>query len=119
VGNPARPQRLAHLVKTDGQSSAEWDPHAFVYWPQTGIAVLPVNSWTNGQINADALVLSVGNDQITERGIVTQPAAPSGAGQPGITRSLIIGPDLWTVSEGGLMVNDLATLSWQAWIPNQ
>ena len=41
------------------------------------------------------------------------------AGQAGITRSLIIGTDLWTVSDGGLMVNDLATLSSQAWIPNQ
>ena len=119
VSNPASPRRLAHLVKTNFQSSAESDPHAFLYWPQTGTAVLPVNSWTNGQVNAGAVVLNVAHNQITERGTITQPTTPPDAGQPGITRSLIIGTDLWTVSDGGLMVNDLATLSSQAWIPNQ
>ena len=119
VSNPAHPRRLAHLVNTNLQSSAESDPHAFVYWPQTGTAVLPVTSWTTGQVSASALVLSVEYNQVTQRGTVTQPAAPSGASQVGITRSLIIGPDLWTVSDRGLMVNDLATLSSQAWIPNQ
>jgi hypothetical protein len=119
VSNPGRPRRLAHLVKTNFQSGAESDPHAFLYWPQTGTAVLPVNSWTKGQFNAGALVLNVTDNQIIERGTVTQPTPPSDAGQAGITRSLIIGPDLWTVSDGGLMVNDLATLSSHSWIPNQ
>ncbi len=119
VSNPASPRRLAHLVKTNFKSSAESDPHAFLYWPQTGTAVLPVNSWTKGQVSAGAIVLSVAHNQITERGTVTQPTAPSDAGPVGITRSLIIGPDLWTVSDGGLMVNDLATLRPQAWIPHQ
>jgi hypothetical protein len=78
-----------------------------------------VTPWTNGQIAASDLVLSVDHNQITEHGTVTQPAAPAVPGQAGITRSLIIGPDLWTVSDRGLMVNDLATLSGQSWIPNQ
>lgn len=119
VSNPAHPRRLAHFVKTNDQSSAESDPHAFLYWPQTGTAVLPVTSWTNGQIDASAFVLHVEDNQITEHGNVTQPAARPDASAAGITRSLIIGPDLWTVSDGGLMVNDLATLSSRAWIPNQ
>jgi hypothetical protein len=119
VSNPSHPRRLAHLVKTNVQTSAESDPHAFVYWPQTGTAVIPVTPWTNGQIAASDLVLSVDHNQITEHGTVTQPAAPAVPGQAGITRSLIIGPDLWTVSDRGLMVNDLATLSGQSWIPNQ
>ena len=78
-----------------------------------------MNSWTNGQVTAGALVLNVAHNQITEHGTITQPTTPPDAGQAGITRSLIIGTDLWTVSDGGLMVNDLATLSSQAWIPNQ
>jgi hypothetical protein len=119
VSNPASPRRLAHLVKTNFQSSAESDPHAFLYWPQIGTAVLPVNSWTNGQVSAGALVLSVAHHQITEHGTVTQPTAPPESGEAGIIRSLIIGHDLWTVSDRGLMVNDLATLNPQAWIPNQ
>ena len=78
--------------------------------------MLPVNSWTNGQVSAGALVLSVAR-QITEHGTVTQPTAAPESGEAGITRSLIIGHDLWTVSDRGLMVNDLATLNPQAWIP--
>jgi Beta propeller domain len=119
VSNPSHPQRLAHLVKTDLQSGAEWDPHAFLYWPQSGTAVLPVNSWTSGTFSGAAMVLTVADSRIILRGSVIQPRAPGFAGQAGITRSLVIGEDLWTVSADGLLVSDLATLSRQAWIPNQ
>jgi hypothetical protein len=119
VSNPSHPQRLAHLVKTDLQSGAEWDPHAFLYWPQSGTAVLPVNSWTNGTFSAAAMVLTVADSQVIVRGTVTQPTAPGFDGEAGIARSLVIGEDLWTVSDDGLLVSDLATLARQAWIPNQ
>src|SRR5439155_18081685 len=49
VSDPSSPQRMARLVKTDFQSNSEWDPHAFLYWPQTGTAILPVKSWQGGQ----------------------------------------------------------------------
>jgi hypothetical protein len=32
-------------------------------------------------------------------------------------RSVVIGDDLWTVSDDGLMVSDLSTLGQRAWIP--
>jgi uncharacterized secreted protein with C-terminal beta-propeller domain len=116
VGNPSHPLRIAHLVKTSLQSGAEWDPHAFLFWPQTGAAVLPVSTWQNGQFRASALVLRAAESQITIRGSVTQPST-SPYGQAGIMRSLVIGDDLWTVSDDGLMVSDLSTLGQRAWIP--
>ncbi|HEY3088900.1 MAG TPA: beta-propeller domain-containing protein [Jatrophihabitantaceae bacterium] len=115
VGNPSHPLRIAHLVKTNLQSGAEWDPHAFLYWPQTGAAVLPVSTWQSGQFRASALVLRVGGSQIAIRGSVTQPST-SRYGQAGIMRSVVIGDDLWTVSDDGLMVSDLSTLGRRAWI---
>jgi uncharacterized secreted protein with C-terminal beta-propeller domain len=116
VGSPSHPLRIAHLVRTNFQSGAEWDPHAFLYWPQTGAAVLPVSTWQNGQSRASAVVLRVAESQITIRGSVTQPST-STYGQAGIMRSVVIGDDLWTVSDDGLMVSDLSTLGQRAWIP--
>jgi uncharacterized secreted protein with C-terminal beta-propeller domain len=115
VSNPSHPLRIAHLVKTNLQSGAEWDPHAFLYWPQTGATVLPVSTWQSGQFRASALVLRVGGSQIAIRGSVTQPST-STYGQAGIMRSVVIGDDLWTVSDDGLMVSDLSTLGRRAWI---
>lgn len=113
VHDPAHPRRLAQLVKNDFQSAAEFDPHAFLYWPNTGTAVLPVNSWTNGSYSQAALVLAVGASGITVAGTVTQ---PGGVGQGGITRAMVIGDELWTLSDSGLMVSDLGSLTTRAWI---
>jgi uncharacterized secreted protein with C-terminal beta-propeller domain len=113
VHDPAHPRRLAQLVKTDFQSAAEFDPHAFLYWPTTGTAVLPVNSWTNGGYTQSALVLDISVSGIAVAGTIGQ---PGGAGQAGITRAMVIGDALWTLSDSGLMVSDLRSLTTRAWI---
>jgi beta propeller domain-containing protein len=113
VRDPAHPTRLAQLVKNDFHSEAESDPHAFLYWPATGAAVLPVNSWTGTDYQASALVLHVSDSAITEQGTVEQPLSD----QPlGISRTLMIGSDLWTMSPAGLQVSNAGTLARQAWI---
>jgi uncharacterized secreted protein with C-terminal beta-propeller domain len=113
VHDPAHPRRLAQLIKTDFHSAAEFDPHAFLYWPTTGTAVLPVNSWTTGSYTQSALVLTVGASGIAVAGTITQPGA---AGPMGITRAMVIGDQLWTVWDSGLMVSDLGSLTAEAWI---
>ncbi len=45
VSDPANPTRLQQLVLGSGGSSAEYDPHAFLWWDQTGTAVLPVQTY--------------------------------------------------------------------------
>jgi uncharacterized secreted protein with C-terminal beta-propeller domain len=40
VHDPANPQRLSTLP-IGGSSEAEWDHHAFLYWPEDGTIVLP------------------------------------------------------------------------------
>ncbi|NUU26188.1 MAG: hypothetical protein HOV68_32505, partial [Streptomycetaceae bacterium] len=44
VGNLANPARLANYAVTMGNSEAELDPHAFLYWPATGTLVIPLQS---------------------------------------------------------------------------
>jgi uncharacterized secreted protein with C-terminal beta-propeller domain len=113
VSDPAHPRRLAQLVKTDFHSAAEFDPHAFLYWPATGTAVLPVNSWTNGGYTQSALVLTISTSGIAVAGTISQ---PGGSDQVGITRAMVIGDELWTLSDSALMVSDLGSLTMRAWI---
>jgi uncharacterized secreted protein with C-terminal beta-propeller domain len=114
VHDPAHPRRLAQVVKQNVHANAEWDPHAFLYWPATGMLVLPANGWSGNAYFANALVLRVSDSTITARGWIEQP--PDDQQQSGIQRSMIIGNDLWTLSGSGLQVNTASSLVKQSWI---
>lgn len=124
VSDPANPRRLSQMFQKDSGSEAEWDPHAFLYWAKTGMAVLPLNTWNGAeQTNGSALVLKIDDSAVTRTGTIVHPKPkPAGnadfvAYDPGIRRSIVIGDSLWTVSDLGLKVSDLNGLADQAWIP--
>ncbi|WP_113699340.1 beta-propeller domain-containing protein [Nonomuraea lactucae] len=119
VRDPANPRRMSQLFQKDSGSEAEWDPHAFLYWPKTGLAVVPISSYAQESYQAGALALKIGDSAVTKLGLITHPPMRQGrsAYQPGIQRSIVIGDTLWTVSEGGVKVNDAASLADRAWIP--
>ncbi|MGI5246426.1 beta-propeller domain-containing protein [Dactylosporangium sp. CA-139066] len=106
VHDMAAPGRLSQFQVPGTASAAEWDPHAFLYWPATGQLVLPMT-------RSGALVLSVGDKAIAKTGTITHP----GSQYTMIERSLVIGGTLWTMSAAGLQANDLSTLAQQAWLP--
>jgi len=112
VANAAAPNRLAQHQIEGGSSEVEYDPHAFLYWPQRNLVVVPVtdSSPTKAQQPTYALVLRLDAGGITEVGRV---AHPNGM----IRRSLVIGDELWTLSDAGLMVSDLGSVVQRAWIP--
>ncbi|MEO3886005.1 beta-propeller domain-containing protein [Nonomuraea sp. B5E05] len=116
VSDPASPRRLSQLFQKDSGSEAEWDPHAFLYWPRTGLAVIPLRSGDE----SGALALKIDDSGVSKLGMIRHPAqrGENERGfQPGIQRSVVIGDSLWTVSPQGVQVNDAATLAEQAWIP--
>ncbi|MEO3799115.1 beta-propeller domain-containing protein [Nonomuraea sp. B1E8] len=116
VSDPASPRRLSQLFQKDSGSEAEWDPHAFLYWPRTGLAVLPLRSGDE----SGALALKISDSGVSKLGMIRHPAqrGENERGfQPGIQRSVVIGDSLWTVSPQGVQVNDATTLAEQAWIP--
>ncbi len=97
-----------------GRSSAEWDHHAFLWWPPEGIAVLPIRDWKNDK--AEAVLLKIENGDLEEFGRITH----SERGSPPdakpefmipIERSLIVGGEIWTYSRGQLQANLMADLS--------
>jgi uncharacterized secreted protein with C-terminal beta-propeller domain len=107
VRDPANPRRLSAYKVGQGSSEAEFDPHAFLYWPASGLTVLPVSRAAAGE----ALVLSVRADEVRRLGAVNQPGPYSN-----IRRALIIGGTLWTMSDAGVQASDATTLSDQAWV---
>jgi hypothetical protein len=143
VADPASPQRLATFALSGAHSDAEFDPHAFLYWPASRLVVVPIQmpygvvsppsvpgqpSTSGGGAEepgglapspdgSGALVLRIGSGAITQTGFIRQPVSSGGYGDTAIERSLVIGNTLWTVSGAGLLASDLSTLRQQSWIP--
>jgi uncharacterized secreted protein with C-terminal beta-propeller domain len=117
VASPERPKLLDRLRQHHRGSAAQYDPHAFLYWPASRIAVLPISSW-NADASGAALVVHVGTDHLSVVGTIRNPAVSStDSYDTGIERTLVIRNRLWTMSSAGLRVSDLHTLDRQAWVP--
>lgn len=144
VSDLAAPIRLAVYSMQFGHSEAEFDPHAFLYWPSSSLLVIPVqlpyaetpqpmptpvpqggtlpgrtlqNTGAEYWPTTEAVVLHVGSNGFTALGTIAHPVTPANPYGGQIRRSLIVGNELWTLSEAGLKANDMATLTPLAWVP--
>ncbi|WBB78377.1 beta-propeller domain-containing protein [Micromonospora sp. WMMD882] len=112
VTDPAKPTRIARYDQPELRSTADHDPKALLYWPATGLLVLPVV--THEWAGRGAVVLRADGTTLTEVGRITHPGDERRAG---IERSLMVGDTLWTVSGAGLKATDPGTLADRAWLP--
>ncbi|HEX2361222.1 MAG TPA: beta-propeller domain-containing protein [Jiangellaceae bacterium] len=133
VADAASPARLDTFLMPGGWSDAEHDPHAFLYWPDDELVVLPV--WWEGGASVEpgptdikpfvaqaggAVVVRIDGNSLSEVGSLThvRSAAESQfAVDPTIRRSLVIGDTLWTLSPSGALASDLDDLDELAWVP--
>ena len=109
VSDPAAPKRL-HAARVAGDyasSEAEYDHHAFLWWADTNLAVIPVNVYDEGRSFSGAIGFRVGRTGIEEVGRASH---DTGYGY-GIRRSMVVGGDLFTVSDAGVEQGDLLTLA--------
>jgi hypothetical protein len=132
LSNLDHPRRLQHKVLSDGTSSAaEYDHHAFLYWPRTDLLVLPISQYgpvvaapegggtgiiapiapRPADVFNGAVGFRVGRaNSFPEVGRVRHPS-PDGSYDATIERSLVIGDRLFTVSYLGVRASDLGSFA--------
>ncbi len=117
VSDPDDPARIDRFTMPGGHSEVEWDHHAFMHDPSSGLTVFPFERWSEGDGDVSptgALVLSVDEQGIREFGEISHDQKGSNWWMP-IRRALMIDGALITVSDAGIMVSDprsLKTLDW-------
>ncbi len=127
VADPANPKRLQQTVLANVSSQVGFDHHAFLYWPATGLTVVPVQRFDVGvtgigspgsstvDLRSGAVGLRVAPGGIDRVAQIRHPVSSSADST--IERSLVIGDRLVTVSASGLLSSDLATLQPGTWVP--
>jgi hypothetical protein len=126
VIDPANPIRLDRVTYPWSKSEAEYDPHAFLYWPDRHLLVIPIVTWATTPggpaervaPGGGAVVLRVDGDQLTEVGTLTVTAGQADYMQM-IRRNLVVGDSIWSITDSGALASDLTTLTKQAYLPFQ
>jgi uncharacterized secreted protein with C-terminal beta-propeller domain len=120
VANPAQPSLVSRQELGNGAgSAAENDPHALLWWPQSNLLVMPVDDYSGSGPSSAADVWSVSlSGALDQVGSLSQPGS-SQDGYPEIERAVVVGSNIYTLSEQGVMVNDMASLSQVAWLAYQ
>ncbi|MFN0155827.1 MAG: beta-propeller domain-containing protein [Gaiella sp.] len=125
VSNLRRPTRLDRSTLGPASSEAEWDHHAFLWWPRENLAVVPVSAYAvdggGGSPFVGAVAFRVTRGGIEEVGRVAH-AGPGAAnatrvGGIPIRRSLVVRSTLYTVSESGVRgtrLTDFGDAGWAA-----
>jgi hypothetical protein len=119
VADPAHPARLAQqkLGGNFSETPVEYDHHAFLWWPQGGLAVLPVSDFDPVDVAFGGMRgLRIGRSGIADAGSIPAPALPSGE-RTVQDRAVIVDGALWTVSAAGAGRADPATFAPTAWVP--
>ena len=112
VSDPRLPSRKAGVSLGSGATStAEFDPHAFLFWKPANLAVIPLTSFAGQQRFSGAVGFKIGTASVAEAGRIAHPPDPSDTYTPEIGRSLVIGDALYTLSYAGLAANRLDTLA--------
>jgi uncharacterized secreted protein with C-terminal beta-propeller domain len=111
VSDLRSPKRLDALSLGKGWSEAEQTHHAFLWWPKTRLAVLPLQSFGESPF-AGALGLRVQRaGGISVAGRVTHPTDLAPGGGVAIRRSVVVGDVLYTVSDVGVLGSSLGTFA--------
>ena len=117
VSDLRNPVRLhQRTLGTDTFTEVEGDHRAFLFWPATSLAVLPLQSFPAdepGFVGAAGFRVDRAGG-IAEVGRVAHEGGTLG---PPIRRALVVGDRLYTVSDAGVRASRLDTLDDVAWAP--
>jgi hypothetical protein len=124
VSDPAQPSKVDQFTLNQSSSSpVEYDHHAFLYWEQTGLAMVPVEQWGWDGKTDNVLYGAVGltvdaEGNLSELDRVAHPEGLDGSPdyRAQILRSLVIGDSVYTISAKGLLQSDVGSLEETAWL---
>jgi hypothetical protein len=117
VSDPRNPARLSNQAIAGASSDAEFDPHAFLWWDPAKLAVIPLQVYDYDERSgaANSFIGAVGfraarSEGVAEKGRISHPKDQYGYAPP-ITRSLVVGERIFTVSVAGVAATDLASMA--------
>lgn len=124
VSDPANPQRLHKMTLEDSSSEVEYDHRAFLYWPATGLTIVPIQRYSWDETKGDdffagAVGIKATRDGIEKIDTITHMTGGADEWNAQIRRSVVVGDSLYTLSYKGLMKSDLETLTEQAFLDLQ
>lgn len=134
VSDLANPERIHQVTLEGAFSEVEYNHHAFLHWPPTGLTVIPYQSWLwdelteTEQVENGALAYRLGlGTGFEQAGRITHvpddvvdakdPRYYELTWQATIQRSVVIGDSLYTISQLGIKGSDLETLADESWLP--
>ncbi len=103
VSDPENPTRVDQVKMDSGYSAAEYDHHAFTYW--YGLVLTPYQSWKDNTTESGVLAVRVSDGSLTFEGVLQQQDKA-----PDAIRTIVIGDTIYTITYGGIGMNDLNTL---------
>ncbi len=121
VSDLSNPRRIDTITLSEGSNSeVEYDHHAFLYWPDTGLGMIPVQQWWWDDDKEGAFFGAVGfdveDDDIDEITRISHPGSDDWDHRSHIRRSIVIGNSVYTISGTGIMKSDLDTLAEESWL---
>ncbi|MEY2517117.1 MAG: hypothetical protein QOJ89_4475, partial [bacterium] len=116
VSDLHKPVRRAQAtLGASSSTTAEFDPHAFLFWKPASLAVIPLSAYgrSDGRPTFEGAVgFRVGAASLGEAGRIVHPDQGAQRGiAPPIARSLVIDDELYTLSYAGLQASRLDTLA--------
>jgi hypothetical protein len=114
VSDLRKPTRLDRLTLPGGSSEAEWDHHAFLWWPKSRLAVIPIQVYPQ-RAGGDVDIGAVGIRVSRTGGVARAGRLEHDANVP-IRRSLVVGDTLYTYSDAGLKASDLDSFADRGWV---
>ena len=76
VSDLAAPAPVATFAIAGGHSAAEFDPHAFLYWPADGFVVVPLQTYNASGSPSGVLVLRATDSTLDQVGFISRARQP-------------------------------------------
>lgn len=112
ISDRTTPRLVESIEYPNGYTPVEYDHHAFLHWPATGLAVIPLYEFNEaGEGFIGAVGLNVASGGLTEVGRATHQDEAIDGWDTTINRSLVANGVLFTVSDAGIEAEDLESLA--------